>query len=85
MSKLTVASSNETKVVSLNAQKNLFTISDFFAAYGNHTNQVMLALLITLFKEYKKSQAYQYLSFGEKVDVEFQFEVMRKLIRDIRR
>ena len=85
MSKLTIAVTNDTKVVPLNTKNNLFTLADFFAAYGANTNDVMLQLLTNMFKEYKKTRSYQYLSFGQKVDVEFQYELLCRLIKNLKK
>ena len=57
MSKLAIAATDDTKVVPLNAKNNLFTLADFFAAYGANTNEGMLQLLTNMFNEYKKTKA----------------------------
>jgi hypothetical protein len=66
---------------SLQLNSNMpFTQKDFMAAYGSKTPVRVLAMLHQLYNNYKKSEAYQNLSFSERVDLEFQFEILRRFI-----
>lgn len=85
MSKALNNQNTEAKVVPLNAQKNVFTMLDFYAPYGEKTNSTFVYFLDDLYKTYQKSQEYQYLSFGEKVDVEFKYKCLRQFILHLRR
>jgi hypothetical protein len=75
----------EAKVIPLNAQKNIFTMADFFATYGEKTNSTFVHFLDGLYRQYQKTTEYQYLSFGEKVDVEFKYKSLRQFILHLRR
>jgi hypothetical protein len=68
------------KLIPLNAQKNIFTMADFFATYGEKTNSTFVYFLDDLYKQYRKTREYQYLSFGEKVEVEFKYKSLRQFI-----
>jgi hypothetical protein len=41
----------------------------------------MVAMLDKFYKNYRHSEAYHYISFADKVYLEFQFEILRKSIQ----
>jgi hypothetical protein len=75
-------SSGSVPVVNSNAP---FTQVDFLAAYGSKTPVLILSMLYKFYNNYKKSEAYQNLSFAEKVDMEFQFEILRRFIYSLKK
>lgn len=62
-----------------------FTQTDFMAAYGDKTPAVMVSMLDAFYTSYKLTEEYQYLSFADKVDIEFRFEVLRRFIQSLKR
>jgi hypothetical protein len=75
-------SAGSVPVVNSNAP---FTQVDFLAAYGSKTPVVILVTLYKFYNSFKRSDEYQNLSFAEKVDMEFQFEILRRFIYSLKK
>ena len=83
MSQLKAIKNAGSKVVRLDTQQKAF--SDFFTPYGDQTQQKIINSLDRFYQAYQKTTTYQYLSFAEKVDVEFRYQLLRNFIQGLKR
>ena len=85
MKKFTVIKNENCKIIPLADQKNHFTLIDFFAPYGTLTNEVFMQFLDVLYGNYKKTQHYHALPFGEKAEADFNYFLLRKFLEGLKR
>jgi hypothetical protein len=68
------------KLIELNPAKAVSRQADFFATYGANTGSTYAQFLDQVYQSYVKTQAYQYLGFREKVNVEYQYQSLRRFV-----
>lgn len=83
MSKLVQMPKTENSLVALNGGQPLFTFEEFFAPYGVSTPEVFVRFIDDLYTQYRTTQKWAYLSFGDKVDVEFRVKLLRALVQSL--
>lgn len=83
MSKLIQMPPKENGLVSLSGGQQRFSFEDFFAPYGVSTPEVFVRFIDDLYTQYRTTQKWEYLSFGDKVDVEFRVKLLRALVQSL--
>lgn len=84
MSEVNLIGSAQAKVIPLNEKTNEETIRQFFSFYLHRTNDHMLAFLDLLYNEYLKSQSWQFARISEKTIAEFNYQLLRKFLQNIK-
>jgi hypothetical protein len=84
MSEHNLIGSAPAKVVPLNQKTNEAAIHDFFFFYMHQTSPIMITFLDQLYNEYLKSERWQYATISEKTIAEFNYQLLKKLLEDIK-
>jgi len=85
MSDVKILGSAIAKVVPIQQHKNDFSSNDFFSYYANHTNAIMVGFLDNVYNEYLKSEAWNYATISEKAIAEFNYQLLRKFLQNLKR
>lgn len=85
MSKVISIKKHTTKPVLVVAPKQTFTIVDFFAPYQEETNEVFQQFLNELYGHYLKTNTWKDLDFGDKVEMDFKYQLLRDFLKQLQR
>jgi hypothetical protein len=84
MSEVKQIGSAQAKVIPLQQKANETPIQNFFSYYGSNTGAIMIGFLDTIYQEFKKSQYWQYSTISEKAIAEFNYQLFRKFLQNLR-
>ena len=84
MSEVNLIGSAQAKVVSLNQKSNEGALRHFLFYYAQQTSPVMITFLDQIYKEYLKSDKWQYATISEKTVAEFNYQLLKKLLEEIK-
>ena len=73
------------KVIALHQPAKQQNASGYLTPYDAKANETFVDFLDQVFAGFQKSQRYEYMPFGEKVNVTFKYQCLREFILSLKR
>jgi hypothetical protein len=84
MSEVNFNGSAQAKVVPLNQRTNDSALRDFVFFYQHQTGPIMITFLNQLYNQYLQSERWQYATLSEKTIDEFNYQLLKKFLEEIK-